>query len=176
MKGLKEFQIDIFSLSNKLHEFEFEITDKLLQVYEHSLLEKGEGTCKLELLKSETMMTLSFNITGKIELTCDRSLDKFMYPIDLEEKIIIKFGEEDYSLSDDVLVIKSDTPSLNVGDLIYEFINLAVPMKKLHPRYKDEDEDQPDLIYSSQDEDTNEKNDQEVDPRWEALKKLRDNK
>lgn len=174
MRGLKEFQIDIFSLSNKLHEFEFEITDSLLQVYEQSLLEKGEGICKLSLLKSETMMTLHFNIDAKVELICDRSLDKFMYPIKVEEKIIIKFGEDNYSLSDDVLVIKSDTPGLNVSNFIYEFINLAVPMKKLHPRYEDEDE-QPDIIYSSEEETENESN-ESVDPRWEALKKLKGKK
>lgn len=172
MKGIRELQIDIYSLSYKLHEFEFEITDKLLQIHEHSLLEKGEGICKLSLQKSETMMTLHFNIEAKVELTCDRSLDKFMHPIKLEEEVIIKFGEDNYSLSEDVLIIKNDTPSLNVGDFIYEFINLAVPMKKLHPRYKDE-EDQPDLIYSSGEENAK---DEPVDPRWEILKKLKGNK
>lgn len=175
MKGLREFQIDIFSLSNKLHEFEFEINDELLQVYEHSLLEKGEGVCKLSLLKSETMMTLNFNIEAEVELTCDRSLDKFMHPISLEEKVIIKFGEDNYSLSEDVLVIRNDTPSLNIGNYIYEFINLAVPMKKLHPRYED-DSEQPDIIYTSESAPTGDAQNESVDPRWEALKKLKGNK
>lgn len=174
MKGLREFQIDIFSLSNKLHEFEFEITGKLFSLYENSLIEKGEGICKLSLLKSETMMTLHFAIDAKVELICDRSLDTFWYPVRLEEEVIIKFGDGDYALSDDVLVIKSDTSSINVGDYIYEFISLAVPMKKLHPRYGDE-EDQPEIIYSSNDDEGEEGSKENTDPRWEALKKLKGN-
>lgn len=172
MKGLREFQIDIFSLTHKLHEFEFEITDKLFTQYEESLLEKGEGVCKVTLQKSETMMALHFDIDAKVELTCDRSLDKFWQPVKLKEDLIIKFGDENYALSDDVLVIRNDTPSINVGEYIYEFISLAIPMKKLHPRYQDEEE-QSDLIYSSGKDQKDKKG--EIDPRWEALKRLKGN-
>ncbi|WP_258103391.1 DUF177 domain-containing protein [Marinoscillum sp. MHG1-6] len=173
-KHLREFQINIFGLSNKLHEFEFEIDNKLFAAKENSLVEKGSGQCKLSLKKSETMMNLHFEINAEVELICDRSLDPFEYPIAIEEDIIIKFGEDDYELSEEVFVIRKDSPSFNVGDFIYEFISLAVPMKKLHPRFADEDE-QEDLIYTSGGEESPEESkDDEVDPRWEALKKLKD--
>ncbi|MEQ8471635.1 MAG: DUF177 domain-containing protein [Marinoscillum sp.] len=175
MKALREFQIDIFSLSHKLHEFEFEIDDRLFSLYEHSLVDKGKGHCKLQIDRSETMMSLHFDIDVKIELTCDRSLDQFDYPVKIDENLIIKFGEENYTLSEEVIVIKQDTASINVAEFIYEFIMLAVPMKKLHPRYEATEEEEPDLIYTSQQDDTKEQSD-EVDPRWEALKKLKGNK
>jgi uncharacterized protein len=175
MKGLREFQIDIFNLGYKLHEFEFQIDNRLLRMYEHSLVEKGGGICKLSLEKSETMMNLHFHIDVKVELICDRSLDSFDYPIKLEESLIIKFGEDNYSLSDDVIVIKDDTATIDVSEFIYEFITLAVPLKKLHPRYEETEDDEPDLIYTSEDEDTDRENG-EVDPRWEALKKLKGKK
>ncbi|MEQ9305873.1 MAG: DUF177 domain-containing protein [Marinoscillum sp.] len=175
MKALREFQIDIFNLSHKLHEFEFKIDDRLFSLYEHSLIEKGKGTCKLQIDRSETMMTLHFTIEVKIELTCDRSLDQFDYPVETDENLIIKFGEDNYALSEEVVVIKQDTSSINVAEYIYEFIMLAVPMKKLHPRYEDTEEEQPELIYTSQEEEPEEKSD-EIDPRWEALKNLKGNK
>lgn len=174
MKGLRDFQIDIFNLSLKLHEFEFSIDDRLFSIHEQDLVKKGSGTCKLELEKSATMMTLRFHIEVDVELTCDRSLDPFDYPIKADEQVIIKFGEDNYALSEDVLVIRNDTPSINVSELIYEFIMLAIPMKKLHPRYEADEEEDPDLIYTSSAEEDTSESDEEVDPRWEALKKLKD--
>lgn len=175
MRALRDFQIDIFNLSHKLHEFEFDIDNRLFSIHEHSLIEKGSGKCKLQIDRSETMMTLHFDIDVKIELTCDRSLDKFDYPIKIDENLIVKFGEDNYTLSEEVMVIKQDTPSINVAEFIYEFIMLAVPMKKLHPRYEETEEEQPDLIYTSQEEESEEKP-EAIDPRWEALKKLKGNK
>ncbi|MFY0606146.1 MAG: DUF177 domain-containing protein [Cyclobacteriaceae bacterium] len=173
MKGLKEFQIDIISLAFKLHEYEFSIDNRLFELYEHSLVKKGSGNCKLFLEKSETMLTLNFEIEATVELICDRSLDKFDHPISVKETLIMKFGEENYSLSEDVLVIRDDTATISVDEYIYEFISLAVPLKKLHPRFEGTEEEQPDLIYTSV---SNEESDQEtLDPRWEALKKLKGN-
>lgn len=175
-KRLREFQIDLFRLGNKQHEFEFDISNSLFEARTYSLIEKGSGSCKLILLKSETMMTLSFEIDVQVELICDRSLESFWYPISLKEELIIKFGEDDYMLSEDVMVIKKDTPSLNVSDFIYEFIAVAIPMKKLHPRFEEEEDDEEtSLIYSSQDEETEDSSDV-ADPRWEILKKLKDTK
>ena len=174
-RELKEFQINIFSLANKSHEFEFEITNKLFETNEYSLVKKGSGTCKLTLQKFETMMNLHFVIHAEVELTCDRSLDTFIYPMLLEEDIIIKFGEENDSLSEDVFVVRQDTPTINVGDFIYEFVNVAVPMKKLHPRYGDEEnEEGSEIIYTSGDDHSEDESSSELDPRWEALKKLKD--
>lgn len=172
IKELREFQINIYSLTNKLHDFEFEITDKLFETKEFSLISKGTGMCKLRLEKSETLINLHFDIEAEVELTCDRSLENFMYPVAIEEDIIIKFGDDDITQSDDVVVIRRDADKINVGDFIYEFVSLAVPMRKLHPRF--DGEEQPDLVYTSTTGEAEEDETESVDPRWEALKKLKE--
>jgi uncharacterized metal-binding protein YceD (DUF177 family) len=50
-------------------------------------------------------------------------------------------------------------------------------MKKLHPRFREEDIDEEGLlVYTSEKEEpTNEPKEQEIDPRWAALSKLRMN-
>ncbi|MEQ8336541.1 MAG: DUF177 domain-containing protein [Cyclobacteriaceae bacterium] len=171
-KGRREYQIDIFNLSNQLHEFEFAIDDALLSMTENSALTRGKGNCKLLMQKSETMMTLHFSIAVEVGLTCDRSLDSYSYPMNIEEDYIIKFGEVDDDSHEEYTIIRKDTPSIYVDSLIYEFISLAVPMKKLHPRY--EGQETPDLIYSTKISDEEEKTEEVADPRWEALKKLKD--
>lgn len=86
--------------------------------------------------------------------------------------IIFKYGDQDMEVSEDVMMIAHGTETLDIGQYIYEFIALAIPMKKLHPRYQDETEEGG-IIYSS-DSDEEKKTD-EVDPRWEMLKKLNKN-
>ena len=69
---------------------------------------------------------------------------------------------------DAVFVLSVDTPfvSKEVIDKL-----LAVPMKKLHPRFADEPEENQ-IIFSSKDEENN----TEIDPRWSELKKLKNKK
>jgi uncharacterized metal-binding protein YceD (DUF177 family) len=77
------------------------------------------------------------------------------------------------------MVIHRDTDSLELGQYIYEFIALEIPMKRLHPRYAGEPEDddaEGRIIYSSGDpstENDSDTNNEDIDPRWEQLKKLK---
>ena len=163
---LNDYRIDIQGLSNNTHDFEFEFDDDFFSLFENSLVSKGNGHCSIELTKTDSMITLKFEVKGEVELICDRSLDPFSYPIEVAQEIRYKYGIEEKELSEDVFVILQDTQSLNVALPLYEFISLEVPMKKLHPRFEGEESE--DIIYQSEDE----KKD-EIDPRWEALKKLK---
>jgi uncharacterized metal-binding protein YceD (DUF177 family) len=59
---------------------------------------------------------------------------------------------------------------------MYEFIVLAIPIKKIHPDLKDEEENDDGsnvkIVYSTSTE-KEEKKEEEIDPRWEKLKKLK---
>ncbi len=176
---LKQFEIDIQGLSNTQHSYEYSFDNKFFEAFENSLVEKGQGVVHLDLLKTETMMTLAFSIEGSIELVCDRSLKTFAYPIDLKENLIVKFGEEDAELDDEIIVIQRDTQKFNVAQYIYEYITVAVPMKKVHPDFRTDSDDEEEgygaIIYKSAQDDEPETGGEGIDPRWEALKKLRNN-
>lgn len=169
MKNSRRYKIDIFGLSNDTHQFQFEFDEAFFSEFENSLVSKGKGTCAIYLTKSDSMMNLRFTIEGAIELVCDRSLELFDFPISIDREVIYKFGDEEKELSEDVLVIPQNSQEINIGDFLYEFISIEVPMKKLHPRFDDED-DSDELIYSSKEENEEKKG---TDPRWEALKKLK---
>jgi uncharacterized protein len=126
--------------------------------------------------KQETFLEADFEIKGVAKLICDRSLEPFDYPIKNHHKMVFKYGEEDQELTDEIVVINREAVSLEVGQYIYEFIALAIPMKKLHPKFKDEEENDDEvegkIIYTSgSGEDKNDNED--IDPRWEQLKKLK---
>jgi uncharacterized metal-binding protein YceD (DUF177 family) len=172
--GLKAFKVNIIGLSNKIHLFGFEIGDTFFSEYGTGLISEGSFHADVSLDKRETFIEARFQIKGEAKLICDRSLDPFQQPIEVAKKIVFKFGDADAELSDEIIMIHRDTDSLELGQYIYEFINLEVPIKKLHPRYKgepDTDDAEGKIIYTSADSES--KNEEDIDPRWEKLKKLK---
>lgn len=173
MRVLDRFNIDIYKLSNAIHQYDFEFGDTLFGEFEDGFVDKGKGKVNVSLEKNESFIKLTMIIDGNIELQCDRSLDLFDFPINIEKSIIFKYGEEEQELDDEIIIINRNRQSLNLAEFIYEFIGLEVPMKKLHPRFEDET-DNDELIYSSENDNKEVENKTtDIDPRWEILKKLK---
>ena len=165
-----DYKIDIFKLSNSSHHYDFDFDDSFFSLFEEALVQKGNGKIDLELLKSDSFIELKFEIAGKVELVCDRSLEPFWYELKLNNKLLLKFGEDWEEISDEILMMPRGEQTINVAQYIYEFIGVAIPMKKLHPKFDNEDE-YDDVIYSS--EDSNEDTNTTIDPRWKKLKDLK---
>ena len=140
--------------------------------FENSPVKKARSEVALELEKTDTFIKLSFDISGEVELTCDRSLRNFNQRIKLNQDLILKFGEEDRELSDEISMINWNTEYLNVSQYIFEFIGLAIPMRKIHPELQDQINMEEDIIYTTEIDD-DEKT--EIDPRWSVLRNIKDN-
>ena len=83
---------------------------------------------------------------------------------------MVNFGEEFDDSNIDVITIPRTDYAFNASQLIYEDVMLAIPMKKVSPDISDEDLEILEK-FSPKDEIEEEP---ESDPRWEALKKLKD--
>ena len=185
MKFWKTFDIEVIKFKEGRHEFDFEIEDKFFQNFEENeLLERGNLTIRVIMNKGVNLIELTFEIKGTVQLTCDRSLEQFDHPLDITEKMIYKYGSEEQEIDENVYMITRDTPSINVAQLIYEFILLALPAKKIHPDYKNELDDEDDfdteggfVFLDEETEESEDSNEDEepkpVDPRWEQLLKLK---
>jgi uncharacterized protein len=171
------YSVNIIALSNKLHHFDYEIGADFFRKYGTDLVSEGNFKVEVELNKHETFLEADFKIKGTATLTCDRSLEPFDYPIWTTRRVLFKYGEVNEEISDEIVMIHRDSATLEVGQYIYEFIGLAIPIKKLHPKFRLEDAAGDDnaegkIVYSSQ---TNEKgnDDEDIDPRWNKLKNLK---
>jgi uncharacterized protein len=169
---MDSYRINILGLSLNIHQFHYEFGNEFFGKYDKELVSEGKFTVDVVLDKRETFLETEFKIKGSVKLVCDRSLDEFDYPVNFTRRMIFKYGDQDVEVSEDVMMIHHGTESLEIGQYIYEFIALAIPMKKLHPRFQDESEED-NLIYTSDSAD--EKKADEIDPRWEMLKKLNKN-
>lgn len=169
---MKKFIIDIYRMRNQLHQFEYEIDESFFGNFEQDLLRRGKLHARVNLEKNDSFIHLAVDLQGTVELTCDRSLDRFQHPIEESCKVIFKYGDEELEIDHDVVMITRDTQQIDVGQYIFEFISLAIPMKKLHPRFSD-DEESGSLVYSSGK--IEEELTVELDPRWDKLKRLKKN-
>ena len=128
---LKAYRINIAGLTNKVHHFDFEAGSEFFRQYGTDLIQEGSFTIGVDLNKQETFLEADFRIEGVAKLICDRSLEPFDFPIKTHHKMVFKYGETDEELTDEIVVINRETVTLDLGQYIYEFIGLAVPMKKL---------------------------------------------
>jgi len=180
VKELSKYNIDIYGLEDKQYDYDMESGDAFFEELEQDLIERGSFKTHVVLNKSATMLQLNFHTEGRVELVCDRSLEPFEEPVVSDERLILKFGDRNEELTDEIEIISRNTNRINVARYIFEFIALSLPVKKIHPDLRsDVDEElaadeEGVLVYSSATQDDSEAEETEkTDPRWEALKKLK---
>lgn len=127
-------------------------------------------TARLDCRHDRILATL--DVYGMATLTCDRTLQTYEQP--LEGTYQVLFGPEqmvgaDSDAFDEVRVLHPSDREIDVTDLVRDTLLLAVPQRKVAPGAEEQDIQ---LQFGATDEDEDAK--QAIDPRWEALRELRD--
>ena len=163
----------------KLHTFEIPLSksQKTLSIPQDFLESEDitvlEGTLHLDINRSDHMIHIKSMVTSTLELQCDRSLDKFEYSVQRELDIIYKEGlkEEEYDLHSSFKRLGQHQQTLEFEQDVRDMLLLSLPSKRIHPRYLADNGNLTELLkeqFGSFIEDT-----ETVDPRWEALKNLK---
>ncbi len=172
--GKSEYLIQFGGLPVGLHEFEFDVNDKFFSKIENSEVQSGDIKVKAILTKQNHLLQMNFEFEGTVKVDCDRCLKGFDFPIEGEDKLIIKHGNPEES-NDEILVIEEGDEQFDVSHYLYEYIILAIPARRV-PCELDAEEfvcdyetkDKLDSITSDSDETENKNN-----PMWEQLSKLK---
>ncbi|MCR5886480.1 DUF177 domain-containing protein [Hymenobacter sp. J193] len=178
MKKDAQYDLAIAKLADKTHHFAFELDRAFFEQFEQQLIPDGKLHADVTLHKTDRLLTLDFDITGTVRLVCDRSLDEYDQPLDVHEQLLVRYGDREIELDDNVLQITQDTQTLPIAQHLFDYIGLALPMKKLHPRFQNEPDENPDsetkLIFTTRQEgDADDDDDNDgIDPRWNALRNL----
>ncbi|MFD3394701.1 DUF177 domain-containing protein [Aquirufa sp. OSTEICH-129V] len=178
MKVLEAYQIPIISLEDKAYQYTFSGDDSFFAAFEQDWVEKGTFNVTVDLMKSALMIQVQLQITGSLELTCDRSLERFDSPIAVNEKLIFKYSDHNEDMGDNLFLLDRKEPKLDLSQDIFDFIALEVPMKKLHPKFLAEgaDTETDEFIYTTDraDASPSQSAEEATAPRWAALQKLKD--
>ncbi|MCC7332631.1 MAG: DUF177 domain-containing protein [Flavobacteriales bacterium] len=167
MKALKDYTIQFVGLSQGTHTFEYKIDNTFFEKLDCEEFIHAKFSITIELIKQSTMLQLNFAFKGKITVPCDRCLDEVSVSIKGNEKLIVKFGNEESSIHDEILILPEGEHEINVAHYIYEFIRLNIPFRKTHKESECNIETLKKLKEISIQKQEN------IDPRWSALNNIK---
>jgi uncharacterized protein len=128
--GKSQYTIQFGGLSIGEHQFEFEVTQKFFEQFKDSEITKANVQVKANLIKQNSLMHILFSFEGTVNLSCDRCLIDYDCPISGQEKLIIKHGNPEES-NDEILVLKEGLEEADFTQYLYEYIELAIPSRKV---------------------------------------------
>ena len=154
-------------------------------------VQKGKVNVTLTVKRTSRAFELSFQTDGMVWVPCDRCLDDMELPISSSDKLMVKFGHEYAEEGDNLIVIPEEEGEINVAWFMYEFVALSIPMKHVHAPGKcnkavtsklnkhlktNANEDSDDTFDTGGDDIVIEEEvEEQIDPRWNELKKILDN-
>jgi uncharacterized metal-binding protein YceD (DUF177 family) len=172
MDKLRNYDVSFSGLKNGKHEFKYEIDKEFFQLFDtEQEFTNPRITVDVLLDKHTTFLEFEIKIHGLVELVCDITNENFDHPIENQIRVLVKFGEEYDDSEEDVITIPSTDHAFNIAQLMYENVMLSIPMKKISPNVSDKDLE---ILEKFSPKETEEEEEHKGDPRWDALKKLKD--
>src|SRR5690606_3010254 len=176
MKPLKEFTIPFVGLKIASHPFEYQIEKAFFEYFEYEDFNDVKVDVKVVLEKKTTLLELYFKISGIVNVNCDITNEPYGQKIKNEFNLVVKFGDEYNDEDTDILILPHSEYEINIQQYIYELIVLSVPIKRVHPGVKDGTLNS-DILkkleeLSPKTDPEKEIKEEDIDPRWNTLKKL----
>jgi len=191
MGKFDKYSIQLKTMSVGESTVEYHLENEFFEAIDEEAIQKGNIDVKVHIAKTIKQTELSFELEGKVIVLCDRCLEEMDQPIKTTGHLIVRMGKEFKDEGDDVVIVPEEQGIINVAWFLYEFVELNIPIKHVHPfghcnsgmstklkeHLVDSDsfEDDADSFASVTDVASYEETGSSVsiDPRWEALKKLK---
>ena len=171
MKVTNEYLISYVGLKVGKHQFEYQISKAFFDYFDYDEFESSDIKVSLELEKQSTMLELNFKHKGTVNVLCDVTGEPFDLPIKGKLKLIVRFGEAFNDENEELLILPFGEHQLDIAQYVYEMIALSIPLKRVSPEAEESEwEEFDEETEVSQEE--QEIKEEEIDPRWAALKKL----
>ena len=126
MSSLEQFKIDLKGLSEGDNVFDFDLSDPYFEAIQAPAVKRGRVHSSLTIRRTGDVFYLDFHTDGFVIVPCDLCLEDMEQPIESDDHLVAKFGE-DYSEDDDLVTVREDNAILDVSWFIYEFIELSIP-------------------------------------------------
>ena len=173
MCSLETYRIDLKGMKTDEQRLEFDLNDDFFKTLNTSEVNSGVLHVSVSIRKSTGFYELLFHIEGTVIVPCDLCLDDMEQPINTDNRLLAKLGTETNTEDDDVVIVDENEGILDTAWLIYEFIALAIPIKHVHAPGKCNSAMTQKLEELSGAVRSGEEEAEAIDPRWEALLKLK---
>ena len=173
MGRFDKYNVDLKGLKTASLNLEFDLDNSFFGDIDGEEFQRGVVKAVVTVKKNRDIFDFSFALKGTVIVPCDRCLDDLEIDVDTENELRVKLGDE-YADEGDIVVVPEQDGDLNIAWYLYEFIVLALPMKRVHAPGKCNHEMTGKLKKHSASHDSGEAGDEEqsYDPRWEGLKNI----
>lgn len=163
-----QYIIPLQSLCEGVHNIEFEISNKFIELQNIEDMLGAEITVKVIFTKRAHIHTLELTMQGTVEMPCDRCLEPVKLTIKNSQECIVKVAAADEKLADteNVICINADEKELDITHILYENLLLSLPLKKAHAQGKCNTNM---TAYITEVKKTKQ---EKTDPRWDLLKNV----
>ena len=175
MRPLKAFDIQFVGLKLGKHDYEFEIDYKFFEHFEYDEFNDIKVKTTLSLAKKSTFLELNFQANGTVNVNCDLTNESYDELVSTSFDLVVNFGEVYNDDHEAILILPHGEYQINVAHHIYELIVLSLPQKRVHPGVeagtlgsdilKKLEDLSPKSLKNNPPKD-------DIDPRWDTLKKL----
>lgn len=176
MKPLKDYTIPYVGLKIGKHHFDYQIDKKFFEHFEYDDFNDVDVKTELVFEKKTTLLELHFQVSGSVNVNCDITNEPYNQRINGSFDLVVKFGDDYNDDFEDIVILPHGEYEINVAQYIYELIILSVPTKRIHPGVEDGTLDS-DILkkleeLSPKGLEEKEETSEDIDPRWNTLKKL----
>jgi len=175
-------KLRIKTLPFGIHTVECHLDEAFFNTEEQTEVRRADVDATLTVnRKSENTYHLEISCHGTITTACDRCLDDLDLPVDVDYRLDVEqSGTELDDSRDELLIVPSQWRELDVAPLVRDTVLLALPMTRCHENEDDCNPAMLDVLDSHRVETVPDGDDDQLsettgtDPRWEALKKLKE--
>lgn len=171
MGRFDKYNVDLKGMKASSLDMEFDLDNAFFADIDGEEFQKGTVKAKVVVKKGRDIFDFSFALTGTVVVPCDRCLDDLEIEVDTVNTLRVKLGDS-YADEGDIVIIPEQEGDLNIAWYLYEFIVLALPMKRVHAPGKCNHEMTGKLKKHSAEAVGDEGEEMQVDPRWAGLKDI----
>jgi uncharacterized protein len=169
MEALPEHTIQFSGLKDGSHTFEFTLGTPFFHATGMEEYELGGNVkAKVDLDKSEYLLVANIHVDGYVTMPCDHCNARMDQPVSGDQRQIFKLTDEQGIDDEELVALDVHAHEVNLTHYLFECISLHMPIRHVHP----EGQCDPEVDQAFQRIKVD--HDPEPDPRWDALKALKD--
>ncbi len=142
MQSENPLHINLARLGNQPYRFEIELTDRFFADLEQEEISGGDVHAQI-LVKAMTdcIYQIQAQMQGRVVTLCDRCLEPLTLTVQAETELKVKDAPPHESDDPEMQYLEADNPCYDLSWDLYEAIETAMPIQRLHP----EDECNPEM-------------------------------
>ena len=175
-KSSNPYIIQFAGLKDGEHRFDYVIDDAFFKTRNYSEVQKAHIVTQVTLTKAINLLVFDIKMEGTINVPCDRCGDPFDFPVWDEKKLIVSLTKDKFEEGDDIVSLSLEASEIDISQNLYEYANLLLPQRRIHPSKEDGTSGCNENALKILNKLSTKEEEKKIDPRWEALSKIKINK